>query len=379
MPSIIDQVVPTPKSQLSQNAKQNLVDFATKIDSYLKQYFQQQIQNPFGVSQKQKDLSRLLWQHIAEHCLRPAKRLRASFIYYGYRLLGGTDLENILQAAISIELIHTALLMHDDFMDQDDLRRGLPTSHKYFEALHRQKKYQGDPTHHGASLAITAGDIALCAGFEILGTTSFDPVLKNKALTQVFQGITQTALGQAYDLTLQAQGNATESDILDLHTAKTAIYTYENPLHIGALLAGANDHDLQVISDYALPAGIAFQLQDDILGLFGDPQKTGKSAHSDIKQGKMTLLIIHALKHASTTQKRQLLKHWGNPKLTEAQAQTVRQIIKDTASLQYSQKISIKHAKRAQRAVSQIQALDWNQESLDYLNGIAQYMIERDI
>ncbi len=103
-----------------------------------------------------------------------------------------------------------------------------------------------------------------------------------------------------------------EKDVTDIHHGKTSIYTYENPLHIGAILAGASTNDLELLSKYAIPGGIAFQIQDDILGLFGNTEKTGKPAHSDLRQGKMTLLIIKALEKANPNQKSKLLKLWVN-------------------------------------------------------------------
>lgn len=377
--NIVNQIVTDPKSNLAKDAKQKLNDIVVKIDSELESYFAGEIANPFGNSDKEKELSITLWKHIKEHNLRPAKRLRASFIYYGYKLLGGEDDQNIIKACLSIELIHTALLMHDDFMDADDIRRGLPTTHKFFEALHQQKNYQSDPVHFGTSMAICTGDLALCAGFELLAQTDFDPVPKNLALSKVLRGIANTALGQAYDIVLESSHQATEQDILDLHFAKTAIYTYENPLHIGAILAGANKKDLEILSEYSIPGGIAFQLQDDILGLFGDSQKTGKSSFSDIKQGKMTLLIIYALEHANQLQKQLLKSLWGNKNLTPTQAQQVRDIIKETGSLEHSKEISTQYAKKSQESISKMEKNNWNSESINYLNGIAQYLIEREM
>ena len=302
--SDIDSVIKDVRSLKARKAKEELKRFVVLINKKLNEYFDKEIKNAFGVSSKEKDLTINILKHIKEHNLRPCKRLRGSFIYYGYKLLGGEGKKAILSAAMSVELIHTALLIHDDFMDQDDTRRGLPTTHEYYGNQHKNNGWKHNANHYGDSMAVNVGDVALMLGFEILGKSQFDYKNRIRALNRTLKGINNTGLGQAFDITLEVAGKAKEKDVLDLHLAKTAIYTYENPLHIGAILAGANESDLKILSDYALPGGVAFQLQDDILGLFGTPEETGKPNYSDLRQGKMTLLILHAWEKADDSQKR---------------------------------------------------------------------------
>ena len=368
----------TMKSEKALSAKANLIKFVGKIDKKLEKYFNTELKNVFGVSKKEKLLNIHILKHIKEHDLRPAKRLRGSFVYYGYRLLKNDKENEVMNASMSIELIHTALLMHDDFMDQDDTRRGLPTTHEYYKKYHLNKSFRFDPLHYGEGMAVNVGDTALMYGFEILGKSKFPNELKIKAVNRTFRGIANTAYGQAYDLTLESFGQATEKDITDIHLAKTAIYTYENPLHIGAILAGANINDLEIISKYAIPGGVGFQLQDDMLGLFGDTKKTGKPAHSDLRQGKMTLLIIKALEKANKHQKKRLLEIWGNRNVGENEAQEARKIVIDTGSLDYSIKTAHKWVKKAQKAIPEMYKKKWQKEAVYYLDGIAQYMVERD-
>ncbi len=375
----IDKIVTKTKSKKAADAKAALENFVTKIEKVLESYFNNEIANVFGVSKKEKDLSTHIWKHIKEHNLRPAKRLRGSFVYYGYKLLDGKKRKDILNAAMSIELIHTALLIHDDFMDQDDTRRGKPTTHEYYKSYHTNNKFRFNPFHYGESMAVTVGDVALLAGHELIGKSKFNTERKLHALNRTLRGIVNTGLGQAFDITLEGKGVASEKDITDLHLAKTAIYTYENPLHVGSVLAGAKMNDLDLISKYAIPGGIAFQLQDDILGLYGDPIKTGKPAHSDLRQGKMTLLITKALEFGSKTQQKRLREIWGKRDLTESEANEARKIVRDTGSLEYSHKVSVKWAKKAQKAIPEMKKRKWNEEAIYYLDGIAQYMVERDV
>ncbi|OGM62324.1 hypothetical protein A2961_02315 [Candidatus Woesebacteria bacterium RIFCSPLOWO2_01_FULL_39_21] len=377
--SIIETVVTKTKSEKALRAKETLITFVGKVEKELTSYFDGEIKDAFGVSKKEKALSKHIWEHIKEHNLRPAKRLRGSFVYYSYRLTNKDKEKEIMKASMCIELVHTALLMHDDFMDQDDTRRGKPTTHEYYKKIHQDKTYRFNPMHYGESMAVTVGDVALLAGHQILGEVDFLENRKLRALNRLLRGIVNTGFGQAFDVTLEARGQAREKDIFDLHLAKTAIYTYENPLHIGAILAGANEGDLKILSRYAIPGGVAFQLQDDILGLFGDPVKTGKPAHSDLRQGKMTLLIIYALKHGSPTQVKRLRQIWGKRDLTEEEANVTRKIVKDTGSLDYSRDVSRNWARRAQKAIPEMYKRGWNKTAVDYLDGIAQYMVERDV
>lgn len=367
------------KSEKAIKAKQNLKAYAAKVSKELEKYLANEVEDVFGVSAKEKKLAEILLEHIKSHNTSSGKRLRASFVYYGYRLLDNTKDNELTRASMSVELVHTGLLMLDDFMDQDNLRRGQLTTHEYFKKFHESEGHRGDAKHFGEVIAVNAGLIAISKGYSILANAKFDEEKKNKCLDRLFEGIANTTIGQSFDILLEAEGNAKEQDILDLHLAKTAIYTYENPLHVGAVLAGATAKDLDILSDYALPGGIAFQLQDDILGLFGNEAKTGKSAHSDLKQGKMTLLMIKAFENASGIQKGALKRIWGNKKLTNKDAEIARRIVIETGSLDYSKKIALDWATKAQSAIPAMRLRSWNEEAVDYLDGIAQYMIERDL
>lgn len=379
MTTLIDRIAPSPKSKLAQEAKQNLTIFVAKVDQELGSYFKSELLSPFGKSSQQQKLFKIIWQHIKEQNLHPAKRLRGSFMYYGYKLLGGKKEKDILFASMSVELIHTALLMHDDFMDQDPMRRGSLSTHEYFKLFHKKSKYKTEPQHFGESMAVDIGDIGLFAGSEIIMRTSFADDVKVKAGQSLFRALMETGMGQADDISIEAKRLATEKEILALHHAKTGIYTYENPLHLGAILAGASQKDLDLLSKYAIPGGIAFQLQDDILGLFGDPAKTGKPAHSDLRQGKVTLLIIKAMELGTKKQRQILNSIWGKKDLTESEAHKAREIIIATGSLNYSLELSRRLAKKAQRALTNPHSKSWNTKALSYLDGIAQYMVEREV
>jgi geranylgeranyl diphosphate synthase, type I len=376
---VVDQVVTNTHSDLSKRAKEDLVSLVSKVDDRLKVFFDKEIQNPFGQSEVIREMSKKIWEHMREHNLRPAKRLRASFIYYGYKLFGGDNEDVALDASMSIELIHTGLLMHDDFMDQDEIRRGEPTTHKYFEKWHKDNSWSSDAKLYGESMAVNVGDMALLAGYEVLNDLSIEDNNRRNAMRKLLRGVINTGIGQAYDVTLQAIGVAKDEDIINLHVGKTGIYTYETPLMVGALLAGAKLEDLDLLHEYSMAGGVAFQIQDDILGIFGKPEVTGKSDNSDLKQKKVTLLSSYVLNNANEMDKKRFLELWGKRDLSENEAALCREIIVRSGSLQYSRDMAGKMAQKALEVVPSMRQKGLNHEAISYLEGIALYMVERDL
>ena len=327
--------------KLGEFAKKTLEEYVPVIDEKLGKYFDQEIAKNFGFNDRQKELVKNMLLHAREHNLRKSKRLRSSLVHYGYLLGGGKPNEELEKAEMAVELVHTALLMHDDFMDQDKRRRGKPTT---------QEHYGGG--HYGEAMAVTIGDAVLCMGFEL--------VENPMAMKQLLRGITNTALGQAYDMSLGKYGSYSEGDVISLHKAKTAIYTYENPLFIGAHLAGLSKEAFELLHDYALDGGVAFQLQDDILGVYGDEEKTGKSANSDLLQKKCTLLVLNI--------------NLDNPNLFE-----IKKEIKESGAYEYSKKLAQEYATKAAKTAEKLRGLNLNSEAIDYIQGIAEYMVTREV
>lgn len=360
-------------SQKTDNARKTLKDFVSLIDKKLADYWDTELGLEFGMNSKQKALVKEILLHSLEHNLRPAKRIRAAFTYYSYLLQKEGKLTGkIWNACIALELVHTALLMHDDFMDEDIVRRGKPTTHKYFE-----KEYG---KHYGEAMAVTTGDVVLCLGFELLNNSGFEHSRIQKAMSKMLRGIAQTAYGQAYDVTLEKLVNDwEENDIVSVHKAKTSIYTYENPLFIGAYLAGLDDAIFPILHDYAMEGGIAFQMQDDILGVFGDPEKTGKSADSDLLQGKCTLLVLKLFKEGKKSEVEAVMKVWGKRQAPSDEISRAKEAIISSGSLDYSKKISREYAAKAAEHASRLRQFDLNTNAIDFIEGIAEYMIEREL
>lgn len=355
---------------IARNAKKILQDYVEEIRPKLVDCWDKEIASSFGFNDRQKQMVRELLEHSKEHNLRASKRLRGSFVNYGYMLSGKEITDTVWQAAMGVELVHTALLMHDDFMDRDIVRRGGPTTHKFYESKFNNNE------HLGASMAVTAADAVLCLGFELIHNCG-----NAKATKQMLRGITNTAYGQAYDLELETFSNWTKDDVLTLHKAKTAIYTYQNPLFVGAYLGEiGNPKVFEILKDYSLDGGLAFQLQDDILGVYGTPEKTGKSADSDLLQGKCTLLVLKLLENGTEDQKTTLRKVWGKIQAEPIDLDATKKAIMDSGSYDYSKNEAKKYALRAADTAAKLRKIpELNREAIDYIQGIAEYMVIREV
>ncbi len=297
-----------------------LLDYKSKIDKELKTVLEKQIKTA------PKNIQELLLL-LKDFNLRGGKRIRGILTIIGYTLFKPFNKE-IIKAAVAVELMESFFLIHDDITDNDELRRGSLTLHRTYE-----KKYP----KQGISYALVAGDLLYSLGNELLTNINFNQKLE--AINIYNKTIAKTCHGQIYDLLIERKNKITESEISRLHELKTAHYTIEAPLKIGAILAGAKEKDLKLITSFAIPLGKAFQLKDDILGVFGTKTQLGKSPLSDIKQGKKTLLIIKALQSADSNEKKYLLKHLGNKELKNKELSKIRKIIIKTGSLNYSLKI----------------------------------------
>lgn len=314
-----------------------------------------------------------------EFTVRDAKRLRGSFVYFVYKMLGGTSEEVARRAAMAIEMIHAYILIEDDFMDLSDSRRGGPTAHIALKNYHKENFKKGDPVHAGNSLALLASLMLSHLAMEMLNGLDIDPIILRRVNINLNKCLNVTFHGQINDVVNELKDVVTEEDVINVLLWKTSVYTYENPIHMGALLAGADDATLAKLTEYAIPAGIAFQIQDDILGMFGETEVTGKSNMDDLKEGKVTLLIHNALEKADDSQKQIILEALGNREATPQMHQEVQKVIIDTGSLDYSKEMAQKYVREAKEKILKLRDPNWSDEGFNYLVGIADYMIERDL
>ncbi|MFH0245574.1 polyprenyl synthetase family protein [Streptomyces sp. HK10] len=266
---------------------------------------------------------------------RGGKRLRPAFLWWGWRAGGGTpehgDAEAVLHAAAALELIQACALVHDDLMDDSPLRRGAPSAHVALARRHRAGGLRGDADTFGASAALLTGDLALVWAEDLWDAASPSEEARRRARPVWRAMRTEMVAGQYLDLYGQAAGAPSPSSSLRVAHLKSGLYTVERPLHLGAALAGADAHTTSALRRAGRCAGVAFQLRDDLLGVFGDPARTGKPAGDDVRQGKPTHLMALGLRLARVRGRRadrELLEHsLGDPALSEEELDRVRAVL----------------------------------------------------
>ena len=265
--------------------------------------------------------------------LSGGKRLRPAFAYWGYRSTGAIGDDSIVRAATSLEFLQACALIHDDVMDASDTRRGLPATHRQFESLHVDSNLRGDAAQFGLGAAILIGDLALSWADEMLSRSgiSTEQWLRVKPVYDVMR--TELMAGQYLDLLEQQRGDADAQKIRNVIRYKSAKYTIERPLHLGASLAGATDAHMNVLSTFGLNLGEAFQLRDDVLGVFGEASVTGKPVGDDLREGKRTLLIAYAMENATPSQRSTLEALLGNPVINESEVREVQELLTSTEAL----------------------------------------------
>lgn len=283
-------------------------------------------------------------------------RLRGVLIILGHQTSGGRNVKEAAKAALAIELFQTAILAQDDFMDKSELRRGIPALYRAISVWHKKNRMIGDSLHFGASQAISLADMGFFLASNIILETKFPPENKLNALRAFNKLIVDTALGQVLDVTLPAvKGPKREEDVLAVEHYKTAQYTAVGPLSIGAHLAGGSPKLINSLALFGENLGIAFQIQDDIKGIFGKSEETGKSAKEDIAEGKITLLYVHALKNTKTKGQKNILgKFYGKANLAEEEAEKVRQVFRETGALDYAIAKSKEYSDRARLEIPKI-------------------------
>ncbi|MGI9019062.1 MAG: polyprenyl synthetase family protein [Euzebya sp.] len=261
------------------------------------------------------------------------KRLRPAFVWWGYRAATDEADPEVLKPAGASELLHTFALIHDDIMDRSPTRRGLPAVHTALGAHHRQSGLEGDPDWFGVGGGILAGDMVFVWADILFEAARLETQAKTRARTVFALLRTEVMAGQYLDLRLSGLPQATDADSLRVSLLKSGRYTVTRPLQMGAAL-GPTDAPLDAaLTTFGDAIGVAFQLRDDILGLTGDPEATGKGALEDVREGKRTLLMLRARDLAEQTQRKVLQDVLGDPAASQADVDAVRQIVTDTGAL----------------------------------------------
>jgi len=347
--------------------------------------------------------------------LAGGKRLRPAFCYWGWRGAGGPDCPEIINAAAALELLHAGALVHDDLMDASATRRGQPSLHRQFEARHADRRWHGSAGAFGMGMAILLGDLLICWTDEMFHASGLPGDALRRGRPVLDRMRTEVFAGQYLDLLGQAAGDETVAGALRVVEFKTTKYTIERPLHLGAALAGADlagagadlagsaggplaagalagspaggapardggpaggDGSLAAAyTAYGLPLGIAFQLRDDILGVFGDPAQTGKPAGDDVREGKRTVLLAIARSRATAGQAQVINRYLGDPLLDQAGIAEVRAAITGTGAVAECERMI---GRRVSEAIAALDGAPMTGEAREALAELAVAATARD-
>lgn len=291
---------------------------------------------------------------VARDFLSGGKRFRALFCYWGWQSVSGraderdplaateatTDLDGVVLAASALEVFHAAALVHDDIMDRSDTRRGKPSAHRLFEALHRDGQWEGDSAEFGQAAALLLGDLLLGWSdelFDASGRLLTVPGAARASRLEFARMRTEVTAGQYLDI-LEENSWLVHPETEALSRAhrvivyKSAKYSVEAPLAIGGALAGATAEQLAALRAFGLPLGVAYQLRDDLLGVFGDPAVTGKPAGDDLREGKRTVLVALARTRLPGNARSVVDELLGDPDLNAHQVDMVRTALRDSGA-----------------------------------------------
>ncbi len=306
-------------------------------------------------------VSPILFESIREFTLREGKRLRPLLLvltYKGYAPASKKISRKLYNASTCMEFLHNFMLIHDDIIDRSDLRRGRPTMHKVLEATVKSSA----PQKLGIDLGIIAGDIVYALAIDAFLSIDEKLQRKERALKYFIQTAAFTAMGEFIDTVsgVKPIAEVDEKEVFLNYTLKTARYTFDCPMVTGAILSGADDREIEKISRFGILIGQAFQVQDDIIGIFETEANIGKSILSDLAEGKKTLLVTHAFSVLPKRPRARFLKIFAKKTKTLKDLETVKKIFVEAKSLDYALNAINRRLDEAQTI---LEALKMNPES----------------
>lgn len=306
-----------------------------------------------------------LFVDAAAATLQGGKRLRGRFCIAGWRAVeeasgaAATPAADVVTAAASLEIFHAAALVHDDVIDNSDTRRGRPAAHRALEASHLAAGWAGDATAFGRSAAILLGDLLVAWSDDLFEEGLADAPLARAAAARAEYATMrrEVTIGQFLDIAEESAYRTAPDEehaerALRVASLKSARYSIQQPLAIGAALAGADREQSAALSDFGHPLGMAFQLRDDVLGVFGDERETGKPSGDDLREGKRTVLIAYARESLAPPARRIVDELVGDPHLSTDQIASLQRTIVESGALDRVEGLIADYAREAQRSLS---------------------------
>ena len=316
-----------------------------------------------------------LHEDMKKFILRGGKRLRPTLMVLGYRAAGGKDIDFALDAALSLEIFHNFVLIHDDVMDGDLSRYGGANITGVYNKRFKGALGDQEARHSAESLAILAGELNEFFTFEVIMALKTNRELILALMSHYQQVLFETAAGQMLDVMSGVRGEISLSKIEKVNYYKTAQYTITSPLHFGVIAAGGGDKKLiKDFSAFGAELGKAFQLADDLLGVFGSSRQTGKPVGSDIREGKQTLLMYHAKKLTTPLQWKAIESRLGKQNITPEDVKMVRSILKDSGA---QAKVAVAAEDHLGKALNILDAIQLDAETKTLLKSFASYCVTR--
>ena len=316
-------------------AAPSAVELVGAVTDQLRKYLSERRRDSAYIGTDYGDLTAALEEFV----LRGGKRLRPAFAYWGWRAVTTRPNDpvdaGLLRMFAALELLHACALVHDDVIDDSDTRRGLPTVHRHFAGLHHKNNWHGSSRQFGVSAAILLGDLALVWADDIVATVDL-PQAAHRRVQRVWADIRTEVLGGQYlDIVCESSGAESVATAMTVNTYKTASYTVSRPLQLGAAAAADRPDVLATFHELGTDLGVAFQLRDDVLGVFGDPAVTGKPSGDDLRSGKRTVLLAEAVELAqkSDPAAAKLLRSSIGTELSDAQVSELCQVIESVGAL----------------------------------------------
>lgn len=303
-------------------------DATKRIETEIDRYFEAAVKRAGEVNPAYQRL----WETLNGLIKSGGKRFRPHMVLLAYELFGGTETPSIVPVAVAQELLHFSMLIHDDIIDRDEVRYGVPNVTGRYRSLYATHlSNESERLHFAQSAAIIGGDLMISAAYELIATSKLSPESKESAQRLLSDSIFSAAAGELMDTEASFMPYAS-GDALKIALLKTAHYSFVTPLVTGATLAGVSDKQCTALRQFGEALGVAYQLHDDIIGVFGDEKQTGKSGLSDIREGKRTLLVEYALESMSAVDKRVFEQAFGKSNATPHARRKAKQLLDSTGA-----------------------------------------------
>lgn len=325
---------------------------------------------------KESDLLATALAQTRKIALAGGKRIRGILLQMAYLGVGGKEKKKILKVAVAIEMLHLFFLVHDDIIDRGNLRHNQQSLHKFF--AEKNKKIDVlEAQHFGNSMALIVGDLLFAKANEIILQAGFGEKETLSALTYLQEIVKTTIIGQAQDISIEKSKQTSQRGVLAMYENKTAKYTFEGPLQMGVIFAGVSDKKIKnIFSQYAKTVGRAYQLQDDLLGVFGRKEKIGKSTVSDIEEGKLSLMVVFAKDEANTADRKKLSEILGKKNLNSKEVQNFKNILIKTGARKYTKQLAQKYLEIGKNEIKKAVLLS---QTKIFLIGMVEYLEKREI